>query len=73
MLNKIFISHWKITLILSTIGFILLAIVAALNWIPPVARMVETPISLEELVKNPTDSGMKIEENSKPTPPGRMV
>jgi hypothetical protein len=59
MLNKIFISHWKITLILSTLGLITWAVVAALYWIPPVARLIEVPISLEELLQSPSATGPK--------------
>jgi hypothetical protein len=53
MLNKIFISHWKIALCLFTIGLIALAIVGAMYWIPPVPRSVEKNISLEELHEQP--------------------
>ena len=53
MLNKIFISHWKITLMIFTAGLIALAVIAAMYWMPPMARLVEIPISLEQLTQEP--------------------
>jgi hypothetical protein len=56
MLNKIFISHWKITLIIFTSGLIALAVIAAMYWMPPMARLVEMPISVEQLTQWPKDN-----------------
>ncbi len=56
MLNKIFISHWKITLMIFTSGLIALAIIAALYWMPPMARLVEMPISVEQLTQGSKDN-----------------
>jgi hypothetical protein len=55
MLNKFFISHWKITLMTFTAGLIALAVIAALYWMPPMARLVEIPISVEQLTQCPGD------------------
>ena len=55
MLNKIFISHWKITLMIFTAGLIALAIIAAMYWMPPMARLVEMPLSVEQLTQCPKD------------------
>ena len=51
MLNKIFISHWKITLMIFTAGLIALAIFSAMYWMPPMARLVEMPLSVEQLTQ----------------------
>ncbi|MBM3631416.1 MAG: hypothetical protein FJX00_00275 [Alphaproteobacteria bacterium] len=56
MLNKIFISHWKITLMIFTAGAIALAVIAAMYWMPPMARLVEIPISVEQLTQGPKNS-----------------
>jgi hypothetical protein len=56
MLNKIFISHWKITLMIFTFSLIALAIIAAMYWMPPMARLVEMPISVEQLTQGPKDN-----------------
>ncbi len=55
MLNKFFISHWKITLMTFTAGLIALVIIAAMYWMPPMARLVEIPISVEQLTQSPGD------------------
>ena len=56
MLNKIFISHWKITLMIFTASLIALAVIAAMYWMPPMARLVEIPISVEQLTQGITDN-----------------
>ena len=59
MLNTIFISHWKITLMVFTSGLIVLAIITALYWVPPMARWVEVPISVEQLAQpSPNQSAL---------------
>ena len=56
MLNKIFISHWKITLMVVTVGSIAISFVAAMYWLPPLAKLVEIPISVEQLTQDPNQN-----------------